>query len=126
MSKKNLCSRLSKNIKIEIRKEFSDGAGGVEYVWQELLATKAEIRDVHDRRIGYEQFSDLQMMNEKYYYVTIRYVKNLPKNAKLRIINDERIFEVCQIINENCENNWSLRFFVKEKNSQGKVEEHAR
>ncbi len=97
---------------IQKQLQIPDGAGGRKIVWRDVSRTFAEITEM---MVGYEKFVDLQIINQKFYSVTIRFMHGLEDEKKIRIIYGKKILDVHRIINENCEKNESLKMLALEK-----------
>ena len=94
----NISSKLRHNILIEQPIVNSDGIGGQTEQWQQFAKVRAEVAALYERNIG-EVFASMQLMNSSLYKFRIRYLKGLKNN--MRIIYNERCFQIKRIVNQD-------------------------
>ena len=91
-------SRLRHMIIIQEAILENDGLGNQIEQWQDFMKVRAEVQALSERAIG-EMFASMQLMDISLYRFRIRFIKKLKTN--IRIIYDNRYFQVKRVINQN-------------------------
>ena len=95
---KNFSSCLRHRIIIEQPMVQEDGIGGRIEQWQEFAKVNAEVQALYEQRGQGEVFIAMQLIDNSFYRFRIRFMPELKRN--MRIIYDERIFQIKRIINQ--------------------------
>lgn len=105
--KQNLASILNKYITIEYQEKISDEAGGHEIKWVFLATLPAAIQELGDYRSWQGEFyNSFQIISYGYYKIIIRYRRDV--NSKMRILYDNKIYNIKRVINHLEENKYLI------------------
>jgi SPP1 family predicted phage head-tail adaptor len=96
--KKNFASCLRQIITIQSALRNEDGLGGHLERWQDSITVRAEVQALYERGIG-EVFAAMQLMDNSLYRFRIRYMSIL--KSDMRIVYDQRYFQIKRIINQD-------------------------
>jgi SPP1 family predicted phage head-tail adaptor len=94
----NFTSLLRHPITIEEQIIESDDIGGQIQTWKEFASVRAEVKALSENAVG-EVFTSMQIMDASLYRFRIRFIKGLKNN--MRVIYDNRYFQIKRIVNQN-------------------------
>lgn len=94
----NFTSSLRQIINLQKPIIEQDSMGGGNTKWQDLASVRSDVKALYDNSSA-ENFNSMQIMSNPFYRFRIRFRKDLDSN--MRIIYNNRIFQIKHIVNQN-------------------------
>ncbi len=93
---------LRKQITIQAELPTADGAGGYALAWTDIATVWADIKPVSGNKVFVDHHLEAHVTHE----ITMRYRSDLAPTADMRVLYNNRLFNIRSIINTGESNQW--------------------